>query len=1101
MISRFPALAVLLFLCVQSGWCGPVVLRPQGDFTIDGLSFRIRCFNESWKGFSQSEKSWTVTGQTECGRELAIRSPGLEGGVLREELIPTGENRYRYTAEVRLPAGRKVQQVALDLSGPADFFAGMKIGIDAETFVFPPRLLDTKDPFNLLWKKGSRVVFPLAGSRVTLSGATPFLVLVQDDRVSGWDGFSVRVLLPETGKETNLYRIELELLVEPYRFAPVDLKKACTASLEDETADDRKGGWTDQGRENDLRMLPPGKVLRLRGVPFEIIDAGKNGGKSAIVLRGPFRDYFPSSAEVEPEKPLEGRFLYLLHATAWPSAGNNGEIAVEYADGSRTVLPVAGGREVGNWWQPQELPNGKVVWTGENRSSFVGLYRSAFELSGKPVRKLAFRSTGGAVWGIVAATLSDTRLPEKENGGPVYIREGADWKPIPFFKDMEKGSVLDFSGLLDAPAGKYGPVTVRNGHFEFRDRPGVPVRFYGTNLVDTAQFPTHEWAERIADRMAQSGFNLIRIHHHDNGLSVRRDGTSTALNPENLERLNYLIGCFKKRGIYVITDCYVSRTFTPEEYDAWGSRSFKNLVFLDRSAMDSWKGFVRNWFTAENPCTGMALKDDPVLIGVNLINEGNLGTSWRGAEKQHEAAFAAWLKANGKEKELTSGTREKLFAAYIGDLYRKGFDEMKSFLRDELGMQKPVSDQNHRSEWVSGIYRDRYDFVDNHYYFDHPSYPETAWRLPARVENVSSIPLGCVDLGWMFPTRIWNKPMIITEFDYAKPNFYRAEGAVLTGAYAGLQDWDGLVQFAYAHGFGPVAAEQNVANPFDLAADVVKSLSHRIGVKLFLEREVRPAPAKLAVAFTGPENMDFSMSPSRNLRNLGFVAQLGLVVLPGGEKDHAKLPENLNALLNTGNNFPSGIKGVAVADANVSPEELRKRGILSGKSGAFEAGIFRSEGGQLELDTVREAFRASAPGIDVLILPAKQSGAAGFMAIDNRVGRGVFSLQSVDGKVLAESKRMLFLHLTDSQGSLIKFDDGRMKQHSTWGKAQHLAARGEADIRIALPAGKYRLFSCDTAGKRLAEIPISTGIDGRLEFEVKVFRPEGQVFVYELARE
>ena len=64
---------------------------------------------------------------------------------------------------------------------------------------------------------------------------------------------------------------------------------------------------------------------------------------------------------------------------------------------------------------------------------------------------------------------------------------------------------------------------VRNGQFEFRDRPGVQVRFYGTNLVDTAQFLDRQWSERLADRMAKAGFNLVRIHHHDNGLSVEME--------------------------------------------------------------------------------------------------------------------------------------------------------------------------------------------------------------------------------------------------------------------------------------------------------------------------------------------------------------------------------------------------------------------------------------------------------------------------------------------------------------------------------------------------------------------------------------------------
>ena len=63
---------------------------------------------------------------------------------------------------------------------------------------------------------------------------------------------------------------------------PLDLSSGANSAFADETADDRRGGWTDQGA-NDLRLLKSG-VQTLGGVPFSILDDGRSGGKSCIVL-------------------------------------------------------------------------------------------------------------------------------------------------------------------------------------------------------------------------------------------------------------------------------------------------------------------------------------------------------------------------------------------------------------------------------------------------------------------------------------------------------------------------------------------------------------------------------------------------------------------------------------------------------------------------------------------------------------------------------------------------------------------------------------------------------------------------------------------------
>ena len=166
-----------------------------------------------------------------------------------------------------------------------------------------------------------------------------------------------------------------------------------------------------------------------------------------------------------------------------------------------------------------------------------------------------------------------------------------------------------------------------------------------------------------------------------------------------------------------------------------------------------------------------------------------------------------------------------------------------------------------------------------------------------------------------------------------------------------------------------------------------------------------------------------------------------------------------------------------------------------------DARTFHASNGQISLDARNATFRAVTPGCEALILPAGKQGKGGFLTVDNKVGRGVFSAISLDGRPLPEAKRTLLLHLTDTQASKTKYNSPAMKQLEAWGQPPYLAARGEAELTLNVaPDGSYQLYALDTAGKRTGEIPF-TRIDGRtIRFPAKVFGPHGTTLAYELVR-
>jgi alkaline phosphatase len=187
---------------------------------------------------------------------------------------------------------------------------------------------------------------------------------------------------------------------------PIPFGAGANSGFVDERAEDRAGGWTDQGG-NDLRALKSGR-LTAAGVPFEIADAA--AGRTCVVLGGPTRSYLPAKAVV-PVAGLAGQALYLLHAAAWcpPAQAQKitGVVTIEYADGSRVEHHVRFGRDVGDWTKPDGYKNAARAWTIYNGNTQVSLFVSHVALKPQqPIKAIRFEAKE-TTWMIAAISLGD----------------------------------------------------------------------------------------------------------------------------------------------------------------------------------------------------------------------------------------------------------------------------------------------------------------------------------------------------------------------------------------------------------------------------------------------------------------------------------------------------------------------------------------------------------------------------------------------------------------------------------------------------------------------------------------------------------------------
>lgn len=197
--------------------------------------------------------------------------------------------------------------------------------------------------------------------------------------------------------------------------------------------------------------------------------------------------------------------------------------------------------------------------------------------------------------------------------------------------------VLDYSHLLDAPAGKHGFVEARNGHFYFED--GTRARFIGFNVAARSNTPDHETADKMAERFASMGVNIIRLHAADGPIgdepgswsSCREaplldyeSGSSRKFHKEGLDRFDYFAAKLKEKGIYLHIDLIVSREFMEADeldYPGGAPSCIKRHAMYNERLIELQKEYAKELLCHVNPYTGLALIDDPAVVTVQINNE------------------------------------------------------------------------------------------------------------------------------------------------------------------------------------------------------------------------------------------------------------------------------------------------------------------------------------------------------------------------------------------------------------------------------------------------------------------------------------------------
>lgn len=746
----------------------------------------------------------------------------------------------------------------------------------------------------------------------------------------------------------------------------------------------------------------------------------------------------------------------------------------------------------------------------------------------RPVEVQIYERGAEAIVVRIGRALADAKEPGKFSMGMEFLsKKGVKFSAVPGTRitakpgvwerfepslEIEPGSALDFSALrnTDGPCGKHGRVIVnKRGEFAFADKPDERVVFNGVNLCFSALFTERDKTDILLDRLVRLGYNSVRIHHYEPDMVTPWRATGFNWNPENVDRLHYFVAACSKRGLYLTTDLYVFRAVAWRQIgrDKDGecpNSLYKLYVPGDEAALEDFKKFTLEAFGAVSKYTGKRLCDDPAWATLCLINEPDVPSQEVWKLPDWIAKWEKFLKEKHPAKtHLKLGDMRNPESLRLGRQFHAHVEvefaeRMRKFLAEKLDWRLPISDMNingcDRSPEMHGARQKALDYVDMHYYADHPvGVGLDPFGLPNTSKGITPALRGAEEFALIGSSRIFGRPFVASEWNWCAPSPHRAAGSLLFAAFAAAQRWDGLWRFSYdnrAEGmFTPKPARF-----FYLSADPLMLTAERFTHFFFTLGDIAPMERRVAIEANPEDLMDWGPDARKSrtasfkqLPTAAYAGRIGLKARGAAEPGDVVIP------------FEKG------GDAAYCREALKAAGMewfdnLDSKRISNSYLVTDPETEAIAIDAPRAAGIYSAqPGLKL------KASKAGLEVSDATVPTTV-AIASLDRKELRKSSRMLLTHLTDLKNTNQAFTDPALRTMNELGTLPYLVRVGTVRVRLAVESGcNYKCMALGASGKRLGEIPVKTlktesGAQIELELSNSAAKWGTAVLAYELVK-
>jgi len=405
-------------------------------------------------------------------------------------------------------------------------------------------------------------------------------------------------------------------------------------------------------------------------------------------------------------------------------------------------------------------------------------------------------------------------------------------------------SGIDLRFLNESFAGEKGRIIAKEGRFRHATT-GEPVRFWAVNGPPGEL--TGEPLSQCAKMLAKRGVNLVRVH------GAVFDTKTGEPDLKRMEHLREIVSAMCTEGIYSHLSIYFPLWFTPNPGLEWldgydGKKHPFSALYFNSHFEAKYRDWWQLLLTQKSAVTGKALLDEPALMSVEILNEdsyffwtfseanipdpqlriletqfgGWLGKKYGSPDKALDAWKTARLARDAPEANRIAfrplwsifserTARDQDTAAFLLESQRNFYQRTCDHLR-QLGFKGLVTCSN----WTTANAEilgplEKYsctagDFIDRHGYFSclHKG-DNAAWSLrdghtymdrsalrfdPEEPGKAKAFNHPAMDIHYN------QRPSMLSETAFNRPNRYRSEAPLFYAAYGALQGSDCIVHFA-----------------------------------------------------------------------------------------------------------------------------------------------------------------------------------------------------------------------------------------------------------------------------------------------------------------